>query len=64
MRVTAHEVGSNPDLYNRSVRIGKRVYDCYGYTRSGQTIKFACIDADPEWIFNLTIRYLKPDELV
>ena len=57
---TAHEVGSDPDLYALCVLIGRRVFECFGYTPSGRTIKFVCIEQD----LNVIVRYLKPDQTV
>lgn len=71
MKATAHEIAGDPELYNRVVIIGGKEYDCYGYTRTGKSIKFARIEPaksatnkSGKWEMSVIVRYLNPDKMV
>lgn len=41
MKATAHEIAASPELYNLPVKIGKNIYECTGYSRSGLSVRFS-----------------------
>ena len=62
--VTAHDIASGPELYNRRVRIGRNDWECLGYARTGRTIKFArLVDSGNGKLRQITT-YVKPDRAI
>jgi len=40
-KITAHDIAAEPELFNEPVIIGRSVWECMGYSGTGNTVKFA-----------------------
>lgn len=64
---TAHEIASDPELYNytwKTSKFGKYHYECSGYSKSGRTILFYDIVSAPNHKLRMVVRYFKPDQIL
>lgn len=64
---TAKEIACDPELYNKVVTFSmfsKLKWECMGYSRTGNSIRFSRLIEHPEGRWKQIDRYAKPDELV
>lgn len=59
---TAHEIASDPDLYNKVWKIGRYKLECNGYSRSGNSVIFSDVEPTEDHKLKLIIRYIHPDK--
>lgn len=61
--VTAAFVAGDPELYNLAWRIGRgeQVWECLGYSRSGERVRFGRLVVDADGIRQVTC-YVQPTQ--
>jgi hypothetical protein len=64
MRITAHEISASPENYNKIVIIGKHEYECAGYSRTGNTVKFFRLIPIENMKIKVIVKYINYNKLL
>lgn len=60
----AWEIAGEPELHNLVWKIGNHTYECAGYSRTGNTVRFFDVIPTDDNKLLPVWRYLNPDSLV
>ncbi len=62
MKAKAWEIAGDPDLYNKVWKVGTYTMECYGYSRTGETVVFADLIPVEGMKIRVIRRYIDPDK--